>query len=142
MVDRAEQQGGVEGGVLERQIPGVAELGPEGAVAASGVDLGCDRVDQVNVVPVLGECGGMDAGGATDVEDPRAGRHQLADQLLGALVLEPALGRSRGEPYGFLELPAVVGPEPGVDGVLVRIGHAFAALHAPRGRSWSSRWMT
>lgn len=65
VIERSEQQGRVETGVRPGQLPGVADLGVEGADRCRLRDPLRDGVEQADRVPVLGQPGRVDPRAAT-----------------------------------------------------------------------------
>jgi hypothetical protein len=53
VVERPEEQSGIEGEVLEAQSAGIADLSCEGAMPFGLDDLSLDRVDESDVVPCI-----------------------------------------------------------------------------------------
>jgi hypothetical protein len=111
VVQRAEEQDGVEAGRGGGEVAGVADrrgdvARPRGQ-APGLVDVPGDPVDQVDVVAVGGQPGGVDPGAAADVQDPPGGRGEMApDDLAGAQQLE--LPEPARDPLPLVDLPVVV----------------------------------
>jgi hypothetical protein len=127
VVERPEEQDGVDAGVGPVQLPGVPDGGAGqrgGRLLAGGpqglLDVPGHRVDQMDLVAPPGQREGVDAGGATDVQHDRGRRWQVAgEQLPGADTLqapafEPPLLGNAGVVRGDLLVEPLVVAHPGV----------------------------
>ena len=93
VVERAEQQHGVEALVLERQLARVADQRAREPEPRGLLDVAGDRIHQVHLVAALGQRRRVDPGPAADVGDRRGRRRQQAlEQRLRADELELPLG--------------------------------------------------
>lgn len=111
--------------------PGVAHVSVAAlrrwAALGRRVDVAAHRVDEVDLVAVVREPGGVRAGAAADVQDPQgAGRQLPPDDLLGPHELEAP--RAATQALGLGDLALVVVPNLGG-----RLGHGASVPRAGRG---------
>lgn len=106
MIQRPEEQGGVEAVIVHWQGPGVAQLGCEGAVAACGLHVPWHGINQQYVVASPSQGGGVQPAGTADVDDVSTCGHPLAHNLLGPLELQNALAGPADEAIALVELGA------------------------------------
>jgi hypothetical protein len=114
VVERAEEEDGVEGGGRVGEGDGVGPLHPDRLRPGGGrLDVDGDGVEQGDPVAEAGQPGGVAAGPAAGVEDRgRRRRQPPGQQLLGPQPLE----RPPGQPVGLLGAVLVVGLHGGVHG--------------------------
>jgi hypothetical protein len=111
VVERAQEQDGVDTRPGGGEVAGVADrhgdpAGPWGE-APGPVRVPGDPVDQVDVVAVGGQPGGVDAGAPADVQDPPGGRGEMPpDDLAGAQQLQ--LPEPPADPLPLVDLTLVV----------------------------------
>jgi hypothetical protein len=109
VIERPEQQDGVEALVVERQLPRVADQRAREPKSRRLPDVSRHRIHQVHLVAARGQRRRVDTGPAADVGDRRGRRRQQAlEQRLRADQLEPALGAA-GQALGLLAAVVVVG---------------------------------
>jgi GNAT superfamily N-acetyltransferase len=111
VVERAEEQDGVKARPGGAEVACVTELSGDAATLGNAaLDLfhvPGDAIDQVDVVPVVGEPGGVHPGAAAHVEDPLGTwREASTDDLAGAQQLE--LTKPLGDASFFVDLAIVV----------------------------------
>ena len=71
VIERTEEEDGVEGVVLALQVPGIADLSgdaPRAQLSPDHLDMSRREVDDVDAVPGLCQPGCVDAGGTTHVQ--------------------------------------------------------------------------
>ncbi len=111
VVERTEQQDGVEAGPSGAEVAGVTKLGGDaatgGRVTSGLLDVAGDGIDQVDVVAVGGQPGGVDPGAAAHIQDPLGIWWDVStDDLAGAQQLE--LTQPVGDPLRLVDLAVVV----------------------------------
>jgi hypothetical protein len=96
VVQRAEQQGSVEGVILELKVSGIADLRGECAVPFGLLHLSRNGIDQDHVMTKFSQGCGMNAGRAPYIEDLRVRPDTAGNQFLDALELQTALSGTYG----------------------------------------------
>jgi hypothetical protein len=111
VVQRTQEQDGVEAGRGGAEVARVAEFGGDAAMGGSAMPdlfhVPGDAIEQVDVVAVVGEPGGVDPGAAAHVQDPLGTWWEVStDNLARAQQLE--LTEPLGDALRFVDLLVVV----------------------------------